>query len=128
MIVNIDGRLRLPKIFGDTSAGKARLQRCIDFVKNEVVNTIASGNKTFNAQTLFGGDNCDWVALGFPIGDFWLELEQKYINEGYVDPQYQAERQAGIYVGMVLKYVCHRVLKTHFKMKHDFKHIVYTVV
>lgn len=128
MIVNIKGGLRLPRIFGNTQAGKAKLQRCIDFVRDEVVKTIASGTKTFNAQTLFGGDNYNWVQLGFPIGDFWLDLKQKYINEGYSDPQWQAEHQAGIYVGMCLKYVCHSVLKTNFKMKNEFNHITYTVV
>lgn len=128
MIVNIKGGLRLPRIFGNTPAGKAKLQRCIDFIRDEVVKTIASGTKTFNAQTLFGGENCNWVQLGFPIGDFWLDLEQKYINDGYSDPQWQAEHQAGIYVGMCLKYVCHSVLRTNFKMKNEINHITYTVV
>lgn len=128
MIVNIKGGLRLPRIFGYTPAGKAKLQKCIDFVKDEVVKTIASGTKSFSVQTLFGGDNYNWVQLGFPIGDLWIDLEQKYINEGYADPQCQAEHQAGIYVGMIMKYVCHSVLKTNFKMKNEFNHITYTVV
>jgi hypothetical protein len=128
MIVNMKGGLRLPRIFGYTPAGKAKLQKCIDFVEQEVNKAVKSGVKTFSVQTLFGGDNYNWCALGYPIGDLWTELRDKYEDEGYSDPDYQAVHQAGIYVGYIMKYVCHRMTSAKFEMERTFTNIKYTVV
>lgn len=97
MIVNIKGGLRLPKIFGNTPAGKAKLQRCIDFVRDEVVKTIASGTKTFNAQTLFGGDRL--MALGLASGWMKLTIEDRAmwkILPGSVPYVYRLDNRADI--------------------------------
>ncbi len=121
MIVNLSGGIKLPAILDDLKLGK-----CIDFVKKSVEDAVKSGEQEISVRSLFGGENYDWVQLGFPIGDLWLALREKYEDESYVDPKGQAERQAGIYVGHILKYVCN-TSPTRFKMRHDFS-ITYEVV
>lgn len=121
MIVNLSGEIRLPGILEDVA-----LNKCIDFVRDSVDNAIKNGAKEVSVRSLFGGENYDWCRLGFPIGVLWLILQEKYEDEGYADPEGQAERQAGIYVGHILKYVCNTSSR-RFKMRHDFS-ITYEVV
>ena len=129
MITNKKGVIRLPRIFGQTPQGKAKLQNCIDFVFNRVSAEVKKGKGTkFNAQTLFGGANYNWCQLGYPIGDIWIACDEKYDDEGYLDHEERAVRQAGIYVGYILKYVCHKLITANIKMKSNFCNIEYEVL
>ena len=122
MIVNLSNGFKLPRILSQKD-----LDRCIDFVETELTNRIRSGEKTFSVQSMFGGENYDWCSLGFPIGDIWIKCNEKYENEGYSDHEERAKTRAGIYVGMILKYVCHKV-NFNFKIKKLFKQNVYELV
>ena len=127
MIVNLTGNIRLPKIFGDSKKGKTKLQKCIDFVEEHVMCALNSGEKEIYVHKLFGGDNSDWVGLNYPIGELYTELCNKYQNEGYSDYESQAMKQAGIYVGFILKFVCH-YLEIKFKMTRTYSTIIYNVI
>lgn len=124
MIINMIGGLRLPRIFGTQTT---KLDNCVDFVRQEVDKAIKSGQKEISVRSLFGGDNYDWCAHGFPIGDIWVECRKKYVSEGYSDPDEAAKIQSGKYVGMILKYVMYGHSKS-FKMRKEFNYTTYTLV
>lgn len=119
MITNLTGGLRQPKLFDRKDPVYKRI---LDFVKKEV-QSVPKG-EWFSVQSLFGGDNYDWCKLGYPIGDIWVVLNEDYEDRGFSDAEERAVKQAGIYVGMIMKYVIHN-LPDKYEMKREFCHISY---
>ncbi len=119
MIKNLTGGLRQPKIFNGKGLDK-------NLIYGFIESNIRSVQKEewFSVQSLFGGDNYDWCKLGYPIGKIWVFLNEKYKNLGFSDSEERAVKQAGIYVGSIMKYIIHN-LPDEYEMKREFCHISY---
>ena len=126
MILNIAGEtFRSPRII--TAADIANISA---WIEKEVDNYIKAGHNEFGIKDLFGGNNYFWGNNNFPIQILYDKYYDKYINLGY-DDSYSSEEavaQAGIYVGWILKSVCRDTKLYTFKIRREFKQIIYEVV
>lgn len=126
MIFNVSGEVfRKPKII--TSA---ELSTISSWVESEIDKYIKSGNTEFGIKDLFGGENYYWGDNNFPIQTLFTKYHNKYISEGYTDKGAtdEAVKQAGIYVGWIIKSVCRNTKLYTFEIKREFRQIIYKVV
>lgn len=115
-----------------------RLPKCITFseaisliswLETQIENHIKSTNcKEFTVKDLFGGNNYYWGQNGFPIQKLYDNRLAQYTSEGYSDPEDQAVHQAGIDLGWLFKRACHHMKNYTFKLRREFKQIVYEII